>query len=168
MSYPYFFWLVLKASLFSTGGTGNFPILHQDLVPQGWATDEQFAEALAVGQVSPGPNGLWVISLGYLTYGLPGSLLALGGVLMPPLLVLVVDRVHGRFGEHPAVRGFVHGLSVAVVATLVVTLATLLQSTGIDARSVAIATASLGLGLSRRVPMWAILAGAALAGIALY
>ena len=70
------FWLLLKASLFSTSGTGNLPILHTDLLALGWATDHNFAEALAIGQISPGPTGLWVISLAFLVDGVRGSLLA--------------------------------------------------------------------------------------------
>jgi len=69
------FWLMFKAALFSTSGSGNLPILHQDLLARGWATDRNFAESLAIGQISPGPSGLWVISLGYLLDGLRGALL---------------------------------------------------------------------------------------------
>ncbi|MEO7909476.1 MAG: chromate transporter, partial [Roseiflexaceae bacterium] len=50
-----FFWLMFKAALFSTSGSGNLPILHQDLLARGWATDRTFAESLAIGQISPGP-----------------------------------------------------------------------------------------------------------------
>ena len=63
------FWLLLKGSLFSTGGMGNVPILHADLLARGWSSDRQFAESMAIGQITPGPNGLWVISLGYLVGG---------------------------------------------------------------------------------------------------
>src|SRR6185436_8378534 len=83
-----FFWLMFKASLFSTSGSGNLPILHQDLLARGWATDRNFAESLAIGQISPGPSGLWVISLGYLLDGLRGALLTLVAITLPPLLVL--------------------------------------------------------------------------------
>ena len=48
-----FFWEFLKASLFSTGGLGNLPFLHKDLIALGWATESDFITALAVGQVSP-------------------------------------------------------------------------------------------------------------------
>lgn len=78
-----YFWILLKASLFSTGGTGNLPSIHADLLLRGWATDRQFAEALAIGQISPGPSGLWVICLGYLTDGLRGALLATLAISLP-------------------------------------------------------------------------------------
>lgn len=159
-----YFWLFLKASLFSTGGMGNMPSLHNDLIPRGWATEREFGELLAVGQFSPGPTGLWVISLGYLTHGWIGSLLALIAILIPPFLVLVTDRLYRRVAHHPAVEGFMRGLGLAVVGIFVVVLSRLLVSTGIGVRSVAIAVAALGLGSLRKIPVWAILGAAGVAG----
>lgn len=163
-----FFFLVLKASLFSTSGMGNVPSLHSDLIARGWTTEHQFAESLAVGQVAPGPNGLWVISLGYLIGGLPGALAALGAICLPPLLVIVLDRFYHRVEHQPAVEGFVRGLSLAVVGVFVVVLLRLLQGAGLDVRSVMITLASVGLGLTKRVPVIAILVIAAVAGLTLY
>ena len=160
-----FFGLLLKASLFSTGGMGNVPSLHSDLTARGWASERQFGEALAVGQVSPGPNGLWVISLGYLAAGLRGALLALLAIVLPPLLVLATDRLYRRIQHHPAVEGFVRGLGLAVVGIFVVVLLGLLRGVGLDARTLLIAGGSLWLGLTRRVPVAAVLALAALVGI---
>jgi chromate transporter len=163
-----YFWLLLKASLFSTGGSGNLPSLHADLLARGWASERQFAESLAIGQLSPGPTGLWVISLGYLTDGLRGALLAAVALSLPPLLVLAVDRLHRRIGDHPAVQGFVRGLSLAVSGIFLVVVATVLRSNGIDARSLLIVLASVGLALTGRAPVPLILGLAGLAGILLY
>jgi len=163
-----YLWLLLKASLLSTSGSGNFPILHQDLLARGWATERQFAEALAIGQISPGPTGLWVISLGYLTDGLRGALLALIAITLPPLLVLAVSALYRRVDEHPAVEGFVRGMSLAVVGIFLVVLARLLRANGLDVASVLIAAASFGLGLTQRLPVVVLLALAALAGMAIY
>ena len=87
------FLLVLRSALLTTGGLGNVPILHDDLIGRGWASPRQFAEALAVGQVSPGPNGLWVVSLGYLVGGPGGAAVSLLAILLPPLLVLGIDQI---------------------------------------------------------------------------
>lgn len=97
---------------------GNLPSLHADLLARGWATEQQFAESLVIGQVAPGPNGLWVISLGYLTGGWRGAILALIAINLPPLLVLMVDQLYRRVKNHPAVEGFARGLSLAVVGVL--------------------------------------------------
>src|SRR3954453_3145790 len=79
--------LFLKASLFSSGGFSNLPSLHQDLLGNGWANEAEFGQGLAIGQVNPGPNGLWVISLGYFTASYLLALFALIAIPLPPLLV---------------------------------------------------------------------------------
>jgi chromate transporter len=162
-----FFLLALKASLFSTGGLGNVPSLHTDLLARGWATERAFAESLAVGQVSPGPNGLWVVSLGYLLGGVGGALGALVAICLPPFLILAVDRLYRRVQHHPAVEGFVRGLALSVVGVFVVVMWGLLESNGVDLRSVLIVLASVGLGATKRVPVVVIIGLAGLVGIAL-
>ena len=72
-----YFFVFLKASLLSTGGLGNLPFLQKDLTLMGWAKNSDFVTAIAVGNISPGPTGLWSISLGYLTFGWLGAILAL-------------------------------------------------------------------------------------------
>src|SRR5256714_6316531 len=96
-----YFRLVLKASLFSTGGFSNLPSLHQDLIANGWANEADFGQSIAIGQISPGPNGLWVISMGYLTYGHFGAFLALIAITIPALLVLVGSSGYSHI-EHQA------------------------------------------------------------------
>ena len=163
-----YFWLFLKASLFSTGGMGSLPSLHADLLARRWAGERHFVEALAIGQVSPGPNGLWVISLGYLTNGLKGAALALAALCLPPLLVLAIERAYRRVQHHPGVEGFVRGLMLAVVGIFAVVMLGFLRSSGMDVRSLGIACCSAALALTKRVPIVLILAGAAVAGMLLY
>ncbi len=161
-----YFWLFLKASLFSTGGFGNLPSLHRDLLAHGWATEPQFAESLMVGQIAPGPNGLWVISLGYLTDGLRGTLLALLAITLPPLLVLVVERIYRAVERHPAVEGFMRGLTLALSGIFVVIMLNLLHTTaGMNVRTLTIAVIALLLGATRRVPFPLIIVLGAVAGI---
>jgi chromate transporter len=163
-----YFWLLLKGSLFSTGGTGNLPSIHADLLARGWATDQQFAEALAIGQISPGPSGLWIVCLGYLTDGLRGGLLATLALSLPPMLVVGVDWLHRRRGEHPAMKGFVRGLGLAVAGNVLVTMVLLLHTNGLDVRSLLIVAASIGLGLTRRVPVVVQLGLGCLVGVLVY
>ena len=165
MNFLLYFWLFLKASLFSTGGFGNLSSLHHDLLARGWATEPQFAESLMVGQIAPGPNGLWVISLGYLTGGLRGTLLALLAVTLPPFLVLVVERVYRAVERHPAVEGFMRGLTVALSGIFAVVLLNLLHSAGITPRTLTIAVAALLLGATKRVPFPLIIVLGAVTGI---
>ena len=160
-----FFWLFLKASLFSTGGIGNLPSLHADLIARRWASQQQFAEALTIGQISPGPNGLWVLSLGFLCGGLAGSLLALAAIVLPPLLILSVERGYRRVQDHPAAEGFVAGLSLAAAGVFAVALVGILASAGLSLRTAAAAAGAVALTLTGRVPLFVIIVLAGLLGV---
>ena len=159
-----YFWLFFKASLLSTGGLGNLPFLHKDLIDLGWARESDFVTAIAVGQVSPGPNGLWSISLGYLTYGWVGAGLALIAVSLPPLTVLVIASFYSRLERLAAVQDFTRGLTLGVIGLTLAVALSLAGSTITDWRGILIAACALVLALSKRVPIIAILVLAALAG----
>ncbi len=163
-----YFLLFLKASLFSSGGFSNLPSLHRDLLGAGWASEGAFGESIAIGQISPGPNGLWVVSLGYLTYGYLGAILALVAITLPALLVLGVAAIYARIERQRWVEGLMRGISLAVVGILLAVFWTLIRQPGIDWTGWLIAAAAFGLAVSRRVNLIVILALAGVAGLCLY
>jgi chromate transporter len=166
---PLIYWLLfLKASLFSTGGFSNLPSLHQDLLARGWAKEADFGQAIAIGQISPGPNGLWVISLGYFSDGYLGALLALLAITLPALLALVVSAGYTRIEKHAWAQGAMQGVSLAVVGLLLTVVWTILRQPGVDWKGLLIALGAFGLALSRKVNVLLILALAGLAGFLLY
>ncbi len=158
--------LTFKASLFSTGGFGNIPSLHRDLTALHISSDKTFAEAVAVGQVSPGPNGLWVVSLGYLVGGVTGACATIIAIAIPPMLVLLIRLAYRRVRHHPLVEGFMRGLSLAVVGIFLVVMWKLLYGTGLNVRSCTILVVSMALGFWGRLPVALILGLGALAGLA--
>lgn len=162
-----YFWLFFKGSLFSTGGLGNLPFLHEDLIGLGWAQPSDFVTAIAVGNLSPGPNGLWSISLGYLTFGWLGAMFALFALTLPPFTILVVSAFHSRFENHPAVQHFTRGLSLGVVGLTFAIALTLASASIADWKGILILLGALGLAL-RRIPIIAILVCAAVAGYLIY
>lgn len=163
-----YFLIFLKASLLSFGGLGNLPFLHTDLIGLGWARESDFLTAIAVGQMSPGPTGLWTISLGYLTYGWPGAILSLIALLTPPFLILALVAVYTRFEGNPVVKNFSSGLILGAIGLLLGTAWVLSTSTVTDAWALVIVAGAAGLALTKRVPTIAILLLAALAGIIIY
>lgn len=163
-----YFLLFLKASLFSTGGFSNLPSLRQDLLSLHWAVEVEFGESIAIGQISPGPNGLWVISLGYFTYGYLGVILALIAVTLPPLLVLGVAAIHARIEQQRWVDGLMRGVSLGVVGILLTVCWTILHQPGVVWSGWILGAVAFALAASRRVPLIVILALAGVAGIALY
>ena len=116
MNWFFFFSTILKAIFFSTGGFGPFPLLHADFISRAWATEKQFTEALTIGQLSPGPNGLWIISLGKLSFGLTGAILATIALIIPPFLVLLSQHFYKKLNKYPSTSGILAGI-VLVVST---------------------------------------------------
>jgi chromate transporter len=164
MDWITYFAIFLKSTLTSTGGYAPLPSLHADLTQHGWAEEHHFAEAIAVGQVSPGPNGLWVVSLGYITGGLLGAGLGLVAVLLPPLLVLVVQRIYSRIAGKASTLAFLNGVSLAIVGIGFVIFLRIMVPFGIDVSALLI----VGLGLLmayKRLPAIVIVGVGALVGI---
>jgi chromate transporter len=165
MNWLIFFLVVLKASLFSIGGFGPLPSLHADFIAHGWAVEKQFTESLAVGQVTPGPNGLWVVSICYLVAGLPGAILACVALMLPPLLVLVLQLCYARIANRPTTQGLLDGIVLVIVSFSVIVLGQLFYSTGLDVGMVIIAVLSAILAIKRVVATNVILLLAAIIGL---
>lgn len=164
MDWFLFFLVVLKAILFSTGGFGPLPSLHTDFLANGWATETQFTEALSIGQITPGPNGLWVVSLCYLVAGLPGAILSCIALLLPPMLILFVQQCYNRIAHHPATQGLLDGVVLVIASFSMIVLAGIFKS-NVDVLTIMITVVSAILAITRRVSINLILVGAALIGI---
>ena len=66
--------LLVKATLTSFSGLASLPMVQNDFVARRHAlTDRQLNTAVAAGRIGPGPNGIYVVSIGYLVDGVPGD-----------------------------------------------------------------------------------------------
>jgi chromate transporter len=116
MSYGQIFLALLVSGLLGFGGLGSLPILREQLAPLGGSTDALILNGLAVGAISPGPNGLYLVAIGYFVAGLRGALIAVGATLIPPLLVFVLDHAHTRLAHLHRFRSMLTSLACAVAA----------------------------------------------------
>jgi chromate transporter len=163
------FWLFLRGALFSFGGLGSLPFLHQELVEHGkLLSEEAFAAALAIGRISPGPNGLYVASLGYFLGGTPGALVATLGVSLPALLALPLFRIFQRLTHLERVQGFVRGVGLALVGLFAVVAVSVVRGTIFSVTDAAIALVTFVLLTFTRADPLLILAAAGVAGWLLY
>ncbi|MEV0068225.1 MULTISPECIES: chromate transporter [unclassified Amycolatopsis] len=111
---------VFLASLLGFGGLGSLPVLRGQLTAAGVAPDALILQSLAVGNISPGPNGLYLVVIGYFTHGTVGALVAFAAVLLPPMLVLVLERVRSRLVHNRRFHAVLQSLSLMVIALLTV------------------------------------------------
>jgi chromate transporter len=163
------FAVLLKDSALTLGGFGSLPLLRQDLVATGLATDTQIVQALAIGRLSTGPNGLWIVSLGYQMAGLTGAVVALAASLIPPLVILPATAVARRWLLSVPFAGLVRGAALATAGLLVATGFSLIVPPG-DVPSwwqVVIGIAAAVLTYQSRVHPAVVVIGGALLGLLL-
>ncbi|HEX3593333.1 MAG TPA: chromate transporter [Pseudonocardiaceae bacterium] len=118
MSIEQTFVAVFLASLLGFGGLGSLPVLRGQLSAAGLTPDQLLLSSLAVGNISPGPNGLYLIAVGYFVDGYWGAAAATVAVLLPPLLVLLLDKLRAGLIHLRRFRSALRSLSLAVVALL--------------------------------------------------
>jgi|SRR6267142_2561679 len=124
------FLVLLKDSALALGGLGSLPLLRQDLVATGVVTDAQLVEALAIGRLSTGPSGLWVVSLGYQMSGPLGAAIALVASSLPPLVILPATAVARRWLLSVPFAGLVRGAALATAGLLCATGVSLIAPAG--------------------------------------
>lgn len=123
----------IKASALSIGGLSSLPLLRADLVTPGIASDEQVVQAIAIGRLSTGPNGLYIVSLGYLVGGIAGAAMALVAAIIPPLVVVPVAALARKWLLATPVAGLVRGVALATAGLLVATGLGIVNATGAPA-----------------------------------
>jgi chromate transporter len=110
-----FTWLALQ------GFGGVLAVVQREMVEnKRWMTNEEFIEEWAVAQIMPGPNVVnLAMMLGSRSFGLPGAIAAVAGIItVPLLLILLVALLYAQFATHPGVAGALRGMS-AVAAGLI-------------------------------------------------
>lgn len=163
------FALLLKDSALTLGGLGSLPLLRQDLVATGMVTDGQLVEALAIGRLSTGPSGLWIVSLGYQIAGPLGAAMALIASSLPPLLILPATAVARRWLMSVPFAGLVRGAALATAGLLCATGVSLIVPSS-DAPSwwqVVIGIAAAAVTYQGRLHPAVVIIGGALLGVLL-
>jgi chromate transporter len=102
------------------GGYVMIPfIAHEVVEARHWIPGVEFADAVALGQVTPGPVVISAAFIGYRVAGLAGAIAATGMVFLPPgLIAIAAGRALDRFGKNPVVAAFLAGVRPAVVGLL--------------------------------------------------
>jgi chromate transporter len=117
--------------------------------------------SLAVGNISPGPNGLYLVAASYLIGGVKGSLVACAAVVVPPFLVLAVERAKQRLVHLARFRAMLRSLALAVVALLVVTDWSLVEHAATGPLAIAVMIGGALMLLFRAPPLAGVLAAIA-------
>jgi chromate transporter len=114
-------WVAFKVGALSYGGGFVIiPLMQADAVERyGWMTDAEFLNAVALGQVTPGPVTHTVAAVGYAAAGVPGAVLAALVAFAPSFaFVLVGARRFDRFVANRDVRSFFDGAGPAAIGAI--------------------------------------------------
>ncbi len=165
----FFYFLKIGSVLFGSGYV-LITYIQQDVVKGfGWLTGRQLLDAVAIGQLTPGPVSTTVAVVGYIVAGLSGAIVATLGIFLPSfVLVILTAPLIPRMRKSTFLGGFLSGVNTGVIAAIVVTL---IDLTGAALHSldssvwspIAIALSLIALALLIRYKLnatWLILFGA--------
>lgn len=160
------FFLKVGALLFGSGMV-LFAFIQQDVVNRlGWLTQRQLVDAIAVGQMTPGPVLSSATFIGYLVSGWSGAVVATVAVFLPSFFITaLMGKYLPKMRTWPLGQAFFRGVNAAVVA-LILAIAIGLARTAIpDPLALLIAAASLALLLRYKAETWWLVVGGAAVGL---
>lgn len=132
------------------GGLSTLPLIEYQLVTHtGWLTHEQFAQVLALSQVTPGPIAVNAATfVGYQQAGIPGAFISTFSLIAAPILALCAVLLLLRRASAENSRKFKSLLRPIVAGLLTMSLAAPLRSTAGNG-AVAVGMFALGVALVR-------------------
>lgn len=166
-SYQVLFFTFLKiGSVLYGSGYVLLAFLHADFVVRyGWLTDQQLIDAIAIGQVTPGPVFTTATFIGYLLAGVPGALLATLGIFLPSFIFVAISNpLIPRIRKSPEVQGLLDGVNVASLGLMAAVTWQLSKASLIDPLTFIIAITALLLLIRYKVNSTWLIAGGALIG----
>ncbi len=141
--------------------------LRSDLVERlQWLTEAQLLDAIAVGQVTPGPVFTTATFVGYVIARAPGALVATLGIFFPAFVFVALSGLLlPRMRRSPSVSAFLDGVNVASLALMAVVTFQLGRAALVDPWTIALAALGAVLLVRYKVnSAWLVLVGA-IAGV---
>lgn len=157
--------LLLKATLTSFSGLAGLPIVRQDFVIQHHSiTDAQLNQSVAVGRTIPGPNGLYIVCVGYYAAGIPGAIAGTAAMITPAFLIIPLLRWVGKRAGNRRAKGVISAVLLGSAALLIATSVELARVAVHDSFSGALAAISFFVMSATHIDtLWVMLAAATLA-----
>lgn len=157
--------LLLKATVTTFNGQMSLPVLRNDLVVHRHVlTDRELSAAVAAAHVSPGPMGIYIVSVGYFVAGPAGAAAGWLALVTPAFIAIPLIRGIGRRLEHPRTKRMLDAAVLASAGLIVTSAVPLAQSSINGFLRAGIGFSAFLLVAFTRVPTVAIIAGAGLIG----
>ncbi len=164
----FFVFLKIGSVLFGSGYV-LLAFIRGDFVERlGWLSEAQLLDAVAVGQVTPGPLFTTATFIGYVLGGLPGAAVATAGIFLPAFVFVAMSgKLVPLLRRSSATGRFLDGLVAVSVGLLAAVSWELARASIVDGKTAAIAAVSAGLVFGTKFNSAWIVLGAATVGIVL-
>jgi chromate transporter len=156
------FFLKVGMTLYG-GGYVLIAFLREGLVHQWhWLTEAQLLDAVAAGQITPGPLFTTATFVGYLTGGVMGALIATLAIFLPSFILIAISGPLVPLLRRSRLAGaFLDGVNVSALALMAAVTVELGKAALVDGYTVVIALACAALLIRYRInAVWLIVAGA--------
>jgi chromate transporter len=167
-SLPILFLTFLKiGSVLYGSGYVLLAFLRADFVTRlGWISDQQLIDAIAIGQVTPGPLFTAATFIGFLLGGTPGALLATLGIFLPSFVFVAISNpLIPRLRNSPWASSLLDGINAASLGLMAAVTWQLGRASLVDPLTVAMSLLAFVLLIRYKVNSTWLIAGGALVGI---
>jgi len=160
--------LKIGAVLYGSGYVLLAFLRNDFVVRLGWLTDQQLIDAVAVGQLTPGPVFTTATFIGYVVAGTSGAALSTLAIFLPSFVfVAIVYPLVPRLRASALMSAFLDGVNVAAIGLMLAVTWQLARSAVVDWPSAGVALLATVLLLRWRInSVWLIAGGAAFGAIA--
>ena len=161
--------ICLKAGGLAFGtGFAIVPMLQKDFVERlGWMTQQEFLDALALGQLTPGPISVTVTFVGYHVAGIWGAIVATFGIFFPGVFNMTTwfPRLYDAFRAQKWIKDFILGAISAIAAGIVISI--MQSARSLDYKLIALGVLAFVLNRKFKVKSWILILLSGVAGIIL-
>ncbi|MGI6364948.1 MAG: chromate transporter [Bacillota bacterium] len=151
------------------GGYAMIPLMQKEIIAQGWLTQAEFLNIVAIAEMTPGPIAINSATfVGYQYGGIAGAALATFGVVAPSIIIMVIFSHLLAKLKASKYAIALKGIGVGVAAMIAAAVLGLVKPTITGWADGAIALAALGLAMKTKLSPIVIILGAGIAGVVLH
>ena len=152
------------------GGYVVIPALHELFVENlDWLTSAEFADGIAIGQITPGPIFITATFIGYKVAGITGALLATIAMFTPPMvLTVLLSRFVKTLNQSTLVKAAMKAVRAAVIGMIFASAVTIGQTISVSIVSVAIFLVAFYISFKYTISPVYLIIGSGVAGFVLF
>ena len=168
MSVLLLYLVLLKATCTSFAGLVSLPVVQHELVDKRhMLTDSELTQAVVITRSTPGPVGLYVVSVGYFVGGVPGAVAGWLAMVTPALLIIPLLHFAGKKATHPRFKAILQAVVLASAGLLLAAAIPLGRDAITSTLTAGIAVVTVALVVWTRIDTLCIILGAANCRIAI-